>query len=131
MTKPFLPRSSEVARLTQRNIPEKIPKSRKHDEADLTPAIMNWFDKNYDHENNVAVEIKITGGKVKPHQFSALIQIIKGIFKWKPADKKVLNPFDFILLRKCDAYIVWADKETKKCVAKCPLTNETKFEFYL
>ena len=117
--------------MTVLNTPEQIPKIRKHDEADLTPAIMDWFDKNYDHKKNVVVEVKTMEGDVEPHQFSALIQIIKGIFKWKPPDKKVLNPFDFILLRKCDAYIVWADKDTKKCIAKCPLTGETKFEFFI
>lgn len=85
----------------------QLPKLRKHKEADKTPAIMDWFFNNY--PDDVAVEVKIKGNKVKPHQEIALKQVHTGKFKLKLADMGRINPFDFIVLKKAKAFTVIVD----------------------
>jgi len=104
-------------------LPE-LPRIRKHKEADITPLVFKWFEDNW--ENSVALEIKIKGGKIYPHQLVALRQVHNGIFSHKIKDTGSRNPFDGFILKKADAFIVICNK--RKCVAYSHDMN-SKFEF--
>lgn len=105
-----------------------LPKLRNKTEADITPKIMDWFLKNCPFD--VAVEVKIVGGKVRPHQKSALKQVHDGKFAHKLADTGIRQPFDFIVLKNAHPFIVRYNPKTKRCVA-CNHKNEEFFEIYL
>ncbi len=94
------------AKKMETKLPE-LPKIRKRKEADITPFVMDWFFNNYPHD--VAVEVKIKGGRLKKHQPVALEQVAYGVFKHKLKDFGGRNPFDFIVLKKAHAFIVIAD----------------------
>ena len=78
-----------------------LPKKRKHKEADITPRVTKWFMENW--TNDCVLEIKVDGGKLKPHQEVALEQVSKGKFSYKPPDTGRRNPFDVVILKKADA----------------------------
>jgi len=91
-----------------------LPKKRKHKEADKTPAIMHWFMENYPH--SVALEIKYKKNKLLPHQQIALNEVQRGKFAYKIPDQGMRNPFDCIVLKDADAFVVTVD-ETGLCKA--------------
>lgn len=105
------------------SLPE-LPKLRKHKEADITPAIFKWFEGNY--PKTVALEIKIKGGKIYPHQLSALKKVNEGCFAHKIADTGRRQPFDGFILKNADAFLVICEKNN--CVAYSP-EMEKKFTF--
>lgn len=94
-------------------LPE-LPRKRKKDEADVTPDVMAWFERNYT-ENSYVVEVKVKGGRLKRHQPSALRQVDDGFFDLKLKDWGGRNPFDFFGIRGADAFVVVVDK--RDCVA--------------
>lgn len=75
-----------------------------------TPRVINWFENNW--PSSVALEIKITGGKLKDHQHKALIQVQKGAFEYKIVDTGRRNPFDAFILKKAHAFLVVCKKTT-------------------
>ncbi len=93
-------------------LPE-LPKLRKHKEADITNDVLKWFVKNYD--KTVALEIKIKGNTLQPHQRIALNEVASGSFKFKIPDTGRKNPFDGIVLKNADAFVVMCDG--RDCVA--------------
>lgn len=93
-------------------LPE-LPKKRRHKESDITGDVIKWFEKYWN--NSVALEIKIKGGKVYPHQLSALTQVEVGVFSHKIKDTGSRNPFDVFILKKADAFLVICNG--RKCVA--------------
>lgn len=90
-----------------------LPKKRKHTEADITPLVFAWFEKNY--PKSVAIEIKVKGGRFLPHQAIALRMVQNGVFSHKFPDMGRLNPFDGVILKGADAFEVWCDKGV--CIA--------------
>lgn len=92
----------------------QLPKKRKHEEADITPDVMDWFFNNW--PNDVAVEVKVDKNKAKEHQTIALEQVQRGEFKRKIPDLGRQNPFDFFILKKADAFLVTC--EGKKCLVE-------------
>ena len=101
-----------------------LPNLRKHKEADITPFIFEWFKKNY--TKSVALEIKIKGGKILPHQIVALRKVQTGVFAHKIADTGRRQPFDGFILKNSDAFIIVCDG--RKCIAYDP-DMKKKFEF--
>lgn len=102
-----------------------LPKLRKHKERDITPDIFKWFEENY--PKSVALEIKIKGGRLKPHQPIALKQVTDGVFSVKLPDMGRRNPFDGIILKDADAFIVICDK--RNCIAyDYKMTERFKFK---
>lgn len=106
---------------------EKLPRKNNRKEADLTPRIIAWFERNYDH--SVALEIKMQGGRVLPHQRASLIQVSSGVFSYKLPDMGKRLPFDAFILHGADAFIVWVNPKTRECIAKDPITNVEQFRF--
>ena len=101
-----------------------LPKIRKHKEQDITPLVFAWFEDRW--INSVALEIKIKGGKLYPHQVVALKQVQKGSFSHKIKDTGSRNPFDGFILKKADAFIVVCDKRI--CIAYNP-DMKKQFDF--
>ena len=88
----------------------KLPKFLNKREAKITPKVLAWFQRNY--PSSVALEIKMVGGKVKDHQRAALQKVASNEFAYKLPDMGNRNPFDAIVLKNADAFIVWcADKQ--------------------
>lgn len=85
-----------------------LPQIKKKREQSITPKVMDWFLKYY--PNDVALEIKIKGGKIYPHQIVALKQVRDGNFKYKIPDTGKRNPFDCIVLKRANAFLVICDK---------------------
>ena len=106
------------------NLPD-LPKKRRHKEADITPSVFDWFEKNYPF--SVVLEIKDAGGRLKDHQPIALRQVQDGKFRWKIPDMGRRNPFDGIILKKgVNAFIVVCGNNT--CTAR-RIDGEEKFDF--
>lgn len=104
---------------------ESLPRKLKKKEALKTPAIMDWFVQNYPH--SVAVEVKIKGNKVKPHQNAALEQIVYSKFKYKLPDMGRQNPFDFVVLKE-DTHAIIVVYDEGLCTAYCK-NNKNIFIF--
>lgn len=100
---------------------DNLPRKLKKKEADKTPAIMQWFLDNYPED--VAVEVKMKGNKVKLHQNAALNQVKDGKFAYKIRDMGQRNPLDFIVLKKAHPFKVFV--EGNRCVAINKGNNET------
>jgi len=81
-----------------------LPKKRKSKEADITPRVIAWFEKNYPY--TVALEIKVDNNKLLPHQESALKTVGDGVFSYKIPDGRFRNPFDAIVLQDAHPYVV-------------------------
>lgn len=81
---------------------------------------MRWFEENY--PRSVALEIKIKGGKIKPHQEAALNQVAKGTFSYKIPDMGRRTCFDSFMLKDADPILVTCDGNT--CEAINIKTNE-------
>ena len=84
-------------------LPE-LPKKRAHKEADITPLVFDWFEKNW--KNSAAIEIKVGKNKLKPHQEIALRMVAKSTFSYKIPDMGRVICFDGFLLKNADSFIV-------------------------
>ena len=74
---------------------------------------MKWFENNY--YKTVCVEVKLKKGKLYDHQPIALKQVVENRFSHKLPDTGRRNPFDFIVVRNADAFIVYVEK--RHCIA--------------
>lgn len=100
---------------------DDLPRKLKKREASITPDVMRWFENNY--PKSVALEVKIKGGKIKPHQEAALNQVAKGRFSYKIPDMGRRNCFDAFVLIQADPFLVTCDKGVCEAINK--KTNET------
>lgn len=94
-------------------VPPALPTKRKHKEADVTPAVLAWFEKHY--PRSCAIEIKYGKNILLEHQITALTRVKKGSFSYKIPDMGRKNPFDAVYLKNADAIVVRC--ENKKCTA--------------
>lgn len=101
------------------NLPD-LKKQRQHKEADITPLVIDWFEKNY--PDSVAVEVKVKKNKAKSHQLLALWQVLKGCFSYKLPDMGRRNPFDFFVLKNAKAFVVTC--QGRNCQAVSPDKKE-------
>ena len=97
-----------------------LPKFQNKKEDKIKKKVMKWFEKNYPH--SVALEIKIKGNNLLPHQEVALKRVWAGAFSYKIPDTGRRNPFDAIVLKdahplvivyngsKYEAYNLYGDK---------------------
>ena len=88
------------------NLPE-LPRQLNKKEAKIDGKVLKWFEKNYPY--SVAIEVKIKGGKLKPHQEIALKQVAEGSFSYKIPDMGRRNPFDGFVLKNARAFVVTCD----------------------
>ena len=103
--------------------PPPLPRQLNKREAKIDSKVLEWFEKNY--PNSVAIEVKIKGGKLKPHQEVALNQVAKGKFHFKIPDMGRRNPFDGFVLKNAEAFVVTCDGN--KCQA-VQIGGDKKFE---
>jgi hypothetical protein len=87
-------------------LPE-LTKQYKRTESKIDGKVIDWFYNNY--PETVAIEVKMKGGKIKPHQELALNEVNSGRFKYKIPDMGRRNPFDGIVLKNVKAFIVVCD----------------------
>lgn len=104
------------------NLPN-LPKQYKRKEAKIDGLVLDWFLNNY--PNDVAIEVKIKGNKVLPHQELALKEVQEGHFKYKIPDLGRRNPFDGIVLKNAEAFVVTCDGNS------CEAVGSTTFKFKL
>lgn len=90
-----------------------LPRVLNKKEADITPDVFKWFRENYPY--TVALEVKIKGGRMKPHQKVALDEVQRGVFSFKFPDMGRRNPFDGVVLHDAEAFVVTCDG--RKCEA--------------
>lgn len=90
-------------------LPE-LPRQLNKREAKIDSKVLEWFANNYPY--TVAVEVKIKGNKVLPHQELALKEVQNGSFKYKIADSGIRLPFDGFVLKGAEAYVVTCDQNT-------------------
>lgn len=83
-------------------------------EADLTPKVVERLQKRHPHRN-WALEVKMKGNKVSPHQQKALDQVENGKFTYKLPDMGRINPFDVIHLGDADAIVCVIDDKNCHC----------------
>ncbi len=98
--------------LVSGQLPE-LPKQYKRKEAKIDGLVLEWFLDNY--PDDVAIEVKLKGNKLLPHQELALNQVKIGKFSYKIPDMGRKNPFDGIVLKKAKAFVVVCDGMT--CIA--------------
>ena len=92
----------------------ELPKKRERKEADVDAKVAAYLYKHYPH--SFALEVKIKGGRVLPHQVAALRQVTRGTFKpYKIRDMGARNPFDYIGLKNADALLCVVDKKHVIC----------------
>jgi hypothetical protein len=103
------------------NLPE-LPKKYKRREANIDGKVLDWFLENYD--GDVAIEVKIKGNYALEHQEIALSQVNNGKFKFKIPDMGRRNPFDGIVLKKAEGFLVTCDG--KNCIA---VSDKKTFSF--
>lgn len=103
-----------------------LPKKYKRKEAKIDTPVLEWFNKNY--PDDVVVEVKIKGGKLKPHQEASLRMVKNGTFYYKIADTGRRNPFDGISLKHAIPLVVECDGN--KCHAT-EFEGEDEFDFHL
>ena len=58
-----------------------LPKKYKRKEAKIDNIVIDWFRDNYPH--SCAIEVKIKGNKILPHQELALKEVARGKFSHK------------------------------------------------
>lgn len=83
-------------------------------EADLTPKVVDKLKKFYKHRS-FALEVKMKGNKVLPHQKKALKQVEDGKFTYKIPDLGQRNPFDVIHLGDAEAIVCVIDGKNVTC----------------
>ena len=101
-----------------------LPRKNNRAEARITPRVIAWFEKNHPH--SCAIEIKVGKNKPLPHQVAALRQVESGSFFMKLADTGRRQPFDVIILKNADAFVVYC--EGRICDAHAP-DGTWKFRF--
>jgi len=100
-----------------------LPRKNKRKESKIDTPVLAWFNRNYD--GDVAVEVKIKGGKLKPHQEAALRQVKNGTFYYKIPDDGKRKPLDGFSLKHATPFVVECDGN------KCHATEfEGDDEFY-
>lgn len=102
-----------------------LPRTLNKREAKITPKIIRWFEMNY--PNSCALEIKVKGNKLLPHQSIALTVVQNGSFSYKIPDMGHRSPFDAFVLKRADAFVVTYDDGI--CTAVSP--NGKSFRFSL
>lgn len=105
---------------------ENLPKKYKRTEAKIDSLVLQWFLDNYPED--VAIEVKITGGKLLEHQGIALGQVADGKFKYKIPDMGRKNPFDGFVLKKAHPFVVTCSGHS--CIAH-NLKDGTSFNITL
>lgn len=91
----------------------ELPKKNNRREAKVDGPVLAWLLKNYPH--SFALEVKVEGGKLLPHQEAALKQVAKGKFGHKIADTGRRNPFDAFGLIDADALLCVVDGKKVEC----------------
>ena len=86
---------------------EKLPRKLNKREAKIDSKVLKWFELY--HDKSSAVEVKIKGNKLKPHQEVALNQVQAGAFSYKMPDTGVRLPFDGFVLKNAEAWVVTCD----------------------
>lgn len=104
-----------------------LPRQLNKREAKIDSKVLEWFEKNYPED--VAIEVKIKGGKLKPHQIIALELVASGKFYFKIPDMGRRNPFDGFVLKKAHAFVVTCDGN--KCHAVQIGGNKKTIDFHL
>ena len=96
-----------------------LPRVLKKKEAYHTSAIMRMMLETH---GTCAVEVKMRGRKVSPHQMIALKKVVSPEgFAWKIPDYGHENPFDFFCLKGVPAYVVWIEKDGSFTIEKVPV----------
>lgn len=103
-------------------LPE-MPKKIKRTEAKIDSLVIKWFEENW--HNSCAVEVKIKGNKLLPHQKVALKQVANGKFSYKIPDMGNKICYDGFVLKNADAFIVTCEDRICECVN---IKNEKKFK---
>jgi len=90
-----------------------LPKKYKRTEAKVDGLVLKWLLKN--HPRSFALEVKMRGGKLLPHQKVALKQVSNGVFGHKIADMGRRNCFDAFGLIGADALLCVVDGKEVEC----------------
>ncbi len=106
-----------------KNLPQ-LPRQMKKREAKIDSKVLEWFSVNY--PTSVAVEVKIKGNKLKPHQELSLNEVQGGAYYFKIPDMGRRNPFDGFVLKNANAFTVTCDGRKCHAVRK---DNEEEFDF--
>jgi predicted ATPase len=85
-------------------MPPKLPRKIKRTEANVDALVAQWLRRNHPHRN-WALEVKIKGNRLAPHQKKALEQVEKGTFLYKIPDQGRRNPFDYVYLGDADTFV--------------------------
>lgn len=91
-----------------------LPKKHNRREAEVDSLVADKLRKKHAHRN-FALEVKMKGGRLKPHQITALKQVENGKFLYKIPDMGRRNPFDIIYLGDADAIVCVVDGRNVKC----------------
>lgn len=91
-----------------------LPKKYKRTEARVDSLVAEKLQKKHIHRN-WALEVKIKGNKVLPHQRAALKQVEAGTFLYKIPDMGQRNPFDYVYLGDADAIVCVVDGKDVVC----------------
>lgn len=92
----------------------KLPKKVNRAEAKVNTKVAQKLRQKHPHRN-FALEVKMKGGRLKPHQVKALKQVEDGKFLYKIPDMGRINPFDIIFLGDADAIVCVVDGREVKC----------------
>lgn len=98
-----------------------LPKKQNRKEAKIDGPVIKWFEDNW--PRSCAIEVKVKGGKLKPHQLLALVEVQRGSFSFKIPDMGRKNPFDGFVLKNADAFVVECDGRI--CEARNTSDNTT------
>jgi len=90
-----------------------LPRKNKRVEAKVDGPVLDWLSKNW--PKSFAVEVKIRGGRVLPHQKVNLKKVAAGRFAYKIPDMGRQNPFDGFCLKDADALLCVVDGKKVEC----------------
>lgn len=98
-----------------------LPRKYERKESKVDGRVADWFHKNWPRA--VAIEVKILGGKVKPHQEAFLKKVANKLgFKYKFRDGGLRTPCDYIVFPEgADVDAVLATCDGNKC--ECVINN--------
>jgi hypothetical protein len=91
-----------------------LPKQYDRKESKIDSLVLGWFAENW--PRSCAIEVKVTGGKVRGHQALALAKVASGKFCYKIPDMGKKNPFDGFVLKDADAFVVTCEGKTCEVV---------------
>ena len=94
------------------DLPE-LPRKNKRIEANVDGLVLEWLKDNW--PKSFALEVKIRGGKILPHQRVSLAKVKKGNFAYKIPDMGRQNPFDAFCLKDADALLCVVDGRSVEC----------------